>query len=812
MTSSMQDSPSRTLSTASSASPYSLQNHIPAEHQHPTMQLIAAAALQHSQLYPTFSSGQHIQAAISQQPVDSITASFSATRVDWNGDPRQAANNSHYKPEDNQRKATEDSHQLEDQDETRWTSCNANQNVAVGLDTKDPSFTPLCLQHPSPTNSQSSQPSPSGSSEVKQPALSHQGAPVKDRGGKSARNKRETSIAQYQSTDRVSVRLVARGSNGTPTADNTTAEGSFHLPFLEQPSSRFQDTNENGKRSFDSEEGTSENGHKRKKSDPPVPTGGPYPYQAFGMPVHIPMHISLTDGIPPAQIPVDPAFFMGEHSYLNLPQGVAFQGCPPPLDPSQPPQSLPPPYFPPSTLAPELQNTRCMSGRYKNDNIPRCVACIRRWAGDTCRFQGVRFLLRDTERRVQAITFVDHQAEDSLSLKFPTKWNVPLDIGTIRRLKLTVAKGLLPFLKNEQLHMRLSDIIRRPRETDVRVTCDTCMTSIFSCDWMCRACGRESCSECIQHVRDLTYPTRALTAKGEKKKHPNASFLTCVRRTEHSFKDFSPVSRFCMTNVDDAVLEMEAFLADSSSRLVDDHVAEDERSWDGQEQSDNLMGFPPIMTTTETSSIRTSPEQPTPRVQDNPPATGSSQQSHSSTPRNPGSPIYLPNPSVAMPPPATGRYGDPFDPAQIPKAPFYLFQRYISDEQFRAIWATGQPLVVSDLLDNFSIRWTPQYFVDNFGHNKCLILDCHTDENKSVLVENFFSQFGKYTGRNKCWKLKDWPPSSDFSQTFPELFDDFSAAVPVPNYTRRDGSHNIASHFPSNTIAPDLGPKMYNAF
>ncbi|KIJ32351.1 hypothetical protein M422DRAFT_184660 [Sphaerobolus stellatus SS14] len=503
---------------------------------------------------------------------------------------------------------------------------------------------------------------------------------------------------------------------------------------------------------------------------------------------------------------------MGDHSYLNLPQGATFQGCPPPLDPSQPPQSLPPPYFPPSTLAPELQNTRCMSGRYKNDNIPRCVACIRRWAGDTCRFQGVRFLLRDTERRVQAITFVDHQAEDSLSLKFPTKWNVPLDIGTIRRLKLTVVKGLLPFLKNEQLHMRLSDIIRRPRETDVRVTCDTCMTSIFSCDWMCRACGRESCSECIQHVRDLTYPTRALTAKGEKKKHPNASFLTCVRRTEHSFKDFSPVSRFCMTDVDDAILEMEAFLADSSSRLVDDYVAEDERSWDGQEQTDNLMGFPPIMTTTETSSIRTSPEQPTPRVQDNPPATGSSQQSHSSTPRNPGSPIYLPNPSVAMPPPATGRYGDPFDPAQIPKAPFYLFQRYISDEQFRAIWATGQPLVVSDLLDNFSIRWTPQYFVDNFGHNKCLILDCHTDENKSVLVENFFSQFGRYTGRNKCWKLKDWPPSSDFSQTFPELFDDFSAAVPVPNYTRRDGSHNIASHFPANTIAPDLGPKMYNAF
>lgn len=36
-------------------------------------------------------------------------------------------------------------------------------------------------------------------------------------------------------------------------------------------------------------------------------------------------------------------------------------------------------------------------------------------------------------------------------------------------------------------------------------------------------------------------------------------------------------------------------------------------------------------------------------------------------------------------------------------------------------------------------------------------------------------------------------------------------AVPVPNYVRRDGVYNLSSHFPKNAIAPDLGPKMYNA-
>lgn len=53
--------------------------------------------------------------------------------------------------------------------------------------------------------------------------------------------------------------------------------------------------------------------------------------------------------------------------------------------------------------------------------------------------------------------------------------------------------------------------------------------------------------------------------------------------------------------------------------------------------------------------------------------------------------------------------------------------------------------------------------------------------------------------------MQDWPPSTDFKTAFPELFEDFSQAVPVPNYVRRDGTLNISSHFPANTIAPDLG-------
>ncbi|KAF8579060.1 hypothetical protein K439DRAFT_1360417 [Ramaria rubella] len=442
-------------------------------------------------------------------------------------------------------------------------------------------------------------------------------------------------------------------------------------------------------------------------------------------------------------------------------------------------------------LIPELQYARCMSNRYKQDPFPRCVSCTRRWAGDTCRFQGIRFFLRGPERHVLGISFVDSQAAESPNTKFPTQWNIPLEPQHIRKVKYTVAKALLPTLKAEQDHLRLPEIIRRPRETDVRATCDTCMTSIFACAWMCRVCGRESCGECFRLVRDLTHPMRAVTASGEKKLHSNPTFLSCNKRQEHTLKDFSPVSRFCWGELEAVVRGMEQLI---------------------QEESDRVAGH------TSTSSVRTSPDQASSHLSLDPSLGGTTFESTNPsgpTPESAPPPLPhhpMPSPTAQLPPPVAARYGDPLDPAQVPSHPYHIFDRTISDDQFQPLWANGQAIVVTGILENFQIHWTPDYFIQNFDESKCLILECHTDENKIISVGEFFSQFGLYEGRTKCWKLKDWPPSSDFKTTFPDLFEDFSRAVPVPNYTRRDGALNIASHFPTNTVAPDIGPKMYNAF
>lgn len=264
-------------------------------------------------------------------------------------------------------------------------------------------------------------------------------------------------------------------------------------------------------------------------------------------------------------------------------------------------------------------------------------------------------------------------------------------------------------------------------------------------------------------------------------------------------KDFSPVSRFFKEELDEAIPEMERLLMEDA-RLP-------------QEPSPNghVNGMPELSSRSNGStSASSSAGVPTP-----PPDS-------SALAAALGEPMIHKDdlPSLA-------RHGSIASPAYVPpnlpsitaSVPYHEIKRYAYAEVttgdsisvFAPIWQNGDPILVTGCLERFKIAWTPEYFVKNFGEQTCLIIECQTDANKRVTVGQFFDMFGKYEGRTECWKLKDWPPSTDFKAAFPELYKDFSEAVPVPDYVRRDGVGNVGSHFPSNTIAPDLGPKMYNA-
>ena len=52
---------------------------------------------------------------------------------------------------------------------------------------------------------------------------------------------------------------------------------------------------------------------------------------------------------------------------------------------------------------------------------------------------------------------------------------------------------------------------------------------------------------------------------------------------------------------------------------------------------------------------------------------------------------------------------------------------------------------------------------------------------------------------------QDWPPEDDFQTEFWELFMAFINAVPFPSTMSLKGACNLAAHFPTNAVPPDLG-------
>ncbi|TDL29141.1 hypothetical protein BD410DRAFT_757791 [Rickenella mellea] len=461
----------------------------------------------------------------------------------------------------------------------------------------------------------------------------------------------------------------------------------------------------------------------------------------------------------------------------------------------------------PGVVFAELQFARCMSNRYKSDEFPRCVSCTRRWAGDTCRFQGIRFLIRDDKRQLIGVSFATDQVAESPAMALPAKWNVDLQPHHYDRVMGTVAKSLLPHLLTEKNHSG-GDVIRRPRETDVRATCDTCMTSLFSNSWMCRQCGREACADCFKTVVDVTAslpvlsPTERAARQMRRDKHAqtNPFFLSCTRRHEHQWSFFSRVSRFCDTELDDAIEEMTKLLERIGS-LEEVTRRHGQPTAPIDDMAIGTMAAP--SSAPAGNSVDTAAESSTNGALV---TSGlATRQSKDKIPDVPSVGFILENTTPPGAPPPTTPI--------VPSWPITYFKDSdLTEEIFRTAWMRGEPVVVTGLGDKFNINWTPEFFMGKYSSQSCLIIETQKDANKRITVGEFFSWFGKYEDRTDEWKLKDWPPSSDFKTAFPELFEDFIRAVPAPTYTRKDGAMNIASHFPTNAIAPDLGPKMYNAF
>ena len=56
-------------------------------------------------------------------------------------------------------------------------------------------------------------------------------------------------------------------------------------------------------------------------------------------------------------------------------------------------------------------------------------------------------------------------------MRFPSAWNRKFKKEHVTRTKLSIAKALLPTLKLEREHLKAEELVRRPRESEVRATC-----------------------------------------------------------------------------------------------------------------------------------------------------------------------------------------------------------------------------------------------------------------------------------------------------------------------------------------------------
>ncbi|KDR74489.1 hypothetical protein GALMADRAFT_250463 [Galerina marginata CBS 339.88] len=483
---------------------------------------------------------------------------------------------------------------------------------------------------------------------------------------------------------------------------------------------------------------------------------------------------------------------------------------------------------------PELQFARCMSNRYKKEEFPRCVSCTRRWAGDTCRFQGIRYFMRDAQRNLRGISFTERNSVTQVPIMdFPTRWNRKFEEEHIRRIKLSIAKDLLPTLLAEQDHLKSDEIVRRPRECDVRATCDTCMTSLFSTSFMCRLCGREVCKDCFQLVVQLTHQPpgvglavlNSLVAKREKYTLANPFFLACTKRNEHGASEFTPVTRFVGAELDKALKEMQSIMGKEKESQGAKEVTQTGRSMGDPGPSVAESRSSTTVDDDQTQSYSSS-QNALDTTSSTEPQIIERQQAPTSPDRNIR--YWDDNINTAnFPDPVTEPVYDNYTPSNAPPhttaIPIYRLQVIPVDlydpppqaskppPVFSSLWSQGYPLLVKGVLPRFKVKWNPAYFMERYGDQTCLVVECQTDTNRRIPVKDFFGWFGAYQDRKECLKLKDWPPTAEFKTAFPELYEDFSQAVPVPDYVRRDGVYNIGSHFPSNAVGPDLGPKMYNS-
>jgi len=295
----------------------------------------------------------------------------------------------------------------------------------------------------------------------------------------------------------------------------------------------------------------------------------------------------------------------------------------------------------------------CVPYRAKFPDFPCCTACIMRTpASGLCKFTHLRAFpaSQDDSSRIgdlDRVMFVNsaplrkNQREAILDPEI--QFSTPGTKEDIRLMKSCIAPNVLPVLEMELAHeVAFQDqLVRRPREAEMRPLCDGCGTTIFAGHFICCCCGREICLECYAEWDD--------TFEGGVE-----NIDSCSKKRRHTKQQMVPFSLFPKGEVD---------------RLINDV-----KGYEVYQRQIAIPGFP-----------KQAVEE------------------------------CLPCRKISI--------------------------DNLKEKIFRDVWAFGEPLVVTGCRPRFKMPWTPEYFIENYGEQRCMVVDTDTDKATSSTVKSFFEQF-----------------------------------------------------------------------
>lgn len=441
-----------------------------------------------------------------------------------------------------------------------------------------------------------------------------------------------------------------------------------------------------------------------------------------------------------------------------------------------------------------IQNENCF---VTSQNLPQCCECEKNPMTNkySCRFHEFRKIER-FNGAFKAVGFLDPYIDPTyhdLDLWTAYEERLVVDRETADYILGCVASQFCEISERElKVTKNQSNVAWKRSVLKVREICDVCETSLFNYHWTCELCGTIICIDCSEERRAGISRWKPKT-KADKEERDSFFWLKCAKDAEHQLLltqiTIGDALLFLYQNIH-KICRYRNIVLTCRCPLRFNNCSPDRSEFVKEELNDN-----------HTSEQDTRQAMKLQRHQAKIAATKRvgflemKRLSHS-----------VPHSCISQ-----GKIIKMDEPLETEEC----------YKLFRNQWEKGRPVVVANVSRNMrKYTWSPEYFSSRFGNEKHVMIDCQNGNTiNRVAMKFFWDGFSSIKKRlpqdcdQKCiLKLKDWPTSDDFANVMKDHFDDIMKAVPLAEYTNRNGKFNLARYLPEHFSRPDLGPKMYSAY